>query len=60
MSAFEANFESAVLWLRAQSGPIPNVIHTIRTRFHLTAFEACEVCRIARENLAPSMVGARG
>jgi len=45
----EQKIQEAARWLSQQGERKGNVINTIRERFALSAWQACEACRVAQE-----------
>lgn len=40
---------AAAVWLSEQNPVPPHVINLIKTKFELSALQACEACRVAQE-----------
>lgn len=47
MTDAEEKINRAALWLASQTGAQPNVIHTLREKFDITAVQAAKACTVA-------------
>ncbi|MGK6313702.1 hypothetical protein [Neorhizobium sp. DT-125] len=47
MTGTEEKIKQAALWLAAQTEQQPNVIHTLRQKFDITAVQAAKACTVA-------------
>lgn len=48
-AAEDQKIQQAARWLSQQGEHKANIINTVRQRFALSAWQACEACRVAQE-----------
>lgn len=47
MIGTEEKIKQAALWLASQTEQQPNIIHTLRQKFDITAVQAAQACTVA-------------